>query len=151
MELILTIVAIAAVVVLLIILFIRRKNERAELKQKEKLTLDRLLDMVKYQLVELVKEDNFFGKSDEEWEALYKRKKRIQNAMRECVHGIDADKIIVKDLIKQIVQGILPDEQSVCEVVDFTNQYIEPHIKFEILLHFLKKEHGKNAMPYLIQ
>lgn len=151
MELVLTIVAIAAVVVLLIILFIRRKNERAELKQKEKLTLDRLLDMVKYQLVELVKEDNFFGKSDEEWEALYKRKKRIQNAMRECVHGIDADKIIVKDLIKQIVQGILPDEQSVCEVVDFTNQYIEPHVKFEILLHFLKKEHGKNAMPYLIQ
>ena len=151
MELTLTLIAVAVIVVLLIVLFIRRKNERAELKQKEKLTLERLLDMVKYQLVELVKEDNFFGKSDEEWEALYKRKKRIQNAMRECVHGIDADKIIVKDLIKQIVQGILPDEQSVCEVVDFTNQYIEPHIKFEILMHFLKKDHGKNAMPYLIQ
>ena len=151
MELGLTILAIVAVGVLLIVLFIRRKSERAELKQKEKLTLDRLLDMVKYQLVELVKEDNFFGKSDEEWEALYKRKKRIQNAMRECVHGIDADKIIVKDLIKQIVQGILPDEEAICEVVDFTNQYIEPHVKFEILMHFLKKTHGKNAMPYLIQ
>ena len=151
MELGLTILAIVALGVFLVVLFIRRKHERAELKQKEKLTLDRLLDMVKYQLVELVKEDNFFGKSDEEWEALYKRKKRIQNAMRECVHGIDADKIIVKDLIKQIVQGILPDEEAICEVVDFTNQYIEPHVKFEILMHFLKKTHGKNAMPYLIQ
>lgn len=151
MELALTIISVVAIIVLLIVLFIRRKRERAELQQKEKLTLDRLLDMVKYQLVELVKEDNFFGKSDEEWEALYKRKKRIQNAMRECVHGIDADKIIVKDLIKQIIQTILPDERSICEVVDFTNQYMDPHIKFEILLHFLKKKHGKNAMPYLIQ
>ena len=61
MELALTIISIVAIIVLLIVLFIRRKRERAELQQKEKLTLDRLLDMVEYQLVELVKEDNFFG------------------------------------------------------------------------------------------
>ena len=151
MELILTIVSVVVIAILLIILFIRRKNERAEILQQEKMTIERLLDKVKYQLVELVKEDNFFGKSDEEWEALYKRKKRIQNAMRNCVHGIDADKIIVKDLIKQILQEMLPTPEEVCKVVDFTNTYIEPHIKFEILIHYLKKTHGKNAMPYLIQ
>ena len=150
MEVFLTIASIVVIAIVLIILFIRRKNERKERQQKEKLTLERLLEKVKYQLVELVKEDNFFGKSDEEWEALYKRKKRIQNAMRNCVHGIDADKIIVKDLIKQIIQDILPDREAICEVVDFNSSYIDPHIKFEILMHYLKKDHGKKAMPYLI-
>ena len=150
MEVFLTIASIVVIIVVLIILFIRRKNERKERQVKEKLTLERLLDKVKYQLVELVKEDNFFGKSDEEWEALYKRKKRIQNAMRNCVHGIDADKIIVKDLIKQIIQDILPDRDAICEVVDFNSSYIDPHIKFEILMHYLKKDYGKKAMTYLI-
>lgn len=150
MEVFLTIASIAVIIVVLIILFIRRKNERKERQVKEKLTLERLLDKVKYQLVELVKEDNFYGKSDEEWEALYKRKKRIQNAMRNCVHGIDADKIIVKDLIKQIIQDILPDRDAICEVVDFNSSYIDPHIKFEILMHYLKKDYGKKAMTYLI-
>lgn len=150
MEVFLTIASIVVIAVVLIILFIRRKNERKERQVKEKLTLERLLDKVKYQLVELVKEDNFFGKSDEEWEALYKRKKRIQNAMRNCVHGIDADKIIVKDLIKQIIQDILPDRDAICEVVDFNSSYIDPHIKFEILMHYLKKDYGKKAMTYLI-
>ena len=151
MEALFTIIALAGVAGFLIFLYIRRRSERADIQQVEKLTMDRLLDKVKYQLVELVKEDNFFGKNDEEWEALYKRKKRIQSAMRNCVHGISADKIIVKDLINQIIQEILPNEQAICEVVDFHSAYIEPHIQFEILMHFLKKEHGKKAMPYLIQ
>ena len=150
MELILTFITIGVIVALLIVLFIKRRNERSERQQHEKLTIERLLDRVKYQLVELVKEDNFFGKSDEEWEALYKRKKRIQNAMRNCVHGIDADKIIVKDLIKQIIQEMLPTRDDINQVLDFDSVYIDPHVKFEILLHFLKKEHGKDAMIYLI-
>lgn len=142
--------SIIIIVGLLIFLFIKRKNERAERQQREKLTLERLFDKVKYQLVELVKEDNFFGKSDEEWEALYKRKKRIQNAMRNCVHGIDADKIIVKDLIKQIIQELLPTREDICDVVDFDSAFVDPHIRFEILMHFLKKKYGKDSMKYLI-
>jgi pilus assembly protein CpaF len=113
--------------------------------------MEALLNLVKAALAEIVQDDFFFGKDDMEWEEAYKRKKRIQDAMKNCVYGIDADKIIVRDLIRDIVRRHLPTEEAVTSLLDFNSVFIDPMVKWEILMYFLKKSYGKDAMKYLIE
>lgn len=150
-ETLLTILTLALGTVAVLLLYRKRRNERPDAMAVEKLTMDKLLNEVKIELAELIKEDNFFGKSDEEWEAAYKRKKRLKTAMRNCIYGIDADKIIVKDLIRDVCRNRLPNEEAVAELIEFNGSYVEPMVKWEILMYFLKKEYKKDALSYLIQ
>lgn len=151
MELVMTLIVLVAGLVGVAFLYIRRKNERKDVAIVERMTMDRLLNIVKTQLAELIKDDTFFGKDDEEWEAAYRRKKRLRLAMKNCVYGIDADKIIVKDLIRDVITTQLPDPAAIAEIIDFNGIYIDPMVKWEILMYFLKKKYGKNAMTYLIK
>jgi len=141
---------IAGMLILLIVLYIRAKREKPDIEQSDKLTLDRLLEIVKYALADLVKDENFAGLADEEFETMYKRKARIQDAMRNCVYGIDSAKLIVQDLIRSVIADVLKTEEEVLEVFDFHAQYIEPRVKFEILMYFYKKEFGKDALAEMI-
>lgn len=150
LEIVLTIIALIAGAVVIGVLYVRRKNERPDIVIAEKLTMDKLLNEVKIALAELVKDDAFFGQNDEEWEAAYKRKKRLKSAMKNCVFGIDADKIIVKDLIRDVIKVHLPDVKAVQELIDFNGDYLEPMVKWEVLMYFLKKKYKKDAMNYLI-
>lgn len=108
LEVILTLVALALTVVSVVILYRKRKNERPDAVVIEKLTMDKLLNDVKVELADIIKEETSFGKDDEEWEAAYKRKKRLKAAMKNCIYGIEADKIIVKDLIRDVIKTRLP-------------------------------------------
>lgn len=151
LEATLTIIVLLAGAGVLLCLYIRRKNERPDVVVQEKLTIDKLLNEVKSQLADIVKDENYFGKDDIEWEESYKRKKRIQSAMKNCIYGIDADKIIVKDLIRDVIKNYLKTEEDVAQLIDFNSTYVDPMVKWEVLMHFLKKEHGKNAASYLIK
>lgn len=151
LNLILTLVVLVAGAVAVGFLYVRRKNERKDAAIVERLTIDRLLNIVKTQLSELVKEDTLMGKNDEEWEAAYKRKKRLRLAMKNCVYGIDADKIIVKDLIRDVIAPVLPDVTAISEIIDFNGSYLDPMYKWEVLMYFLKKKYRKDAMSYLIK
>lgn len=148
---ILTLIVSLVGVIGLTVWYLRSKKEKAEVQQDDELTFDRLVDIVKYTLADLVKDENFGGLTDEEFEELYKRKARIQDAMRNCVYGIDSAKFVVQDLIKKILIEKLPDEESVCHVLDFHSQFIEPRIKFEIILYFYKKKYGKAALGRMIE
>lgn len=151
LELILTSIVLVLGGVCIGVLYHRRKNERKDAAIVERLTIDRLLNIVKTQLAELVKEGTLMGKNDEEWEAAYKRKKRLRMAMKNCVYGIEADKIIVKDLIRDVIAPVLPDVSSIAELIDFNGPYMDPMYKWEVLMYFLKKKYGKDAMKYLIE
>lgn len=151
LELILTVITLIVGVVGIGVLYHRRKNERKDAAVVERLTIDRLLNVVKTQLAELVKDDALMGKNDEEWEAAYKRKKRLRLAMKNCVYGIEADKIIVKDLIRDVIAPVLPDSAAIAELIDFNGPYIDPMYKWEVLMYFLKKKYKKDAMSYLIK
>ena len=150
-EIILTIVTLLLGGVGVYLLYRKRKNERPDVVVRDKLTMDSLLNAVKVALAELVKEDATFGGDDEEWAAAYKRKKRLSSAMKNCVYGIEADKIIVKDLIRDVIQSKLPTEEAIAEIIDFNGVYVEPMVKWEILLYFLKKKYKKDAVKYLIE
>lgn len=148
---ILTLVMSLVGVIGLAVWYLRSKNEKAEVQQDNELTFDKLVDIVKYTLADLVKDENFGGLTDEEFEELYKRKARIQDAMRNCVYGIDSAKFIVQDLIKKILTEKLPDEETACQVLDFHSRTLEPRIKFEIIMYFYKKKYGKSALGKMIE
>ncbi|WP_027088409.1 hypothetical protein [Cohnella panacarvi] len=142
-----TFIGIAALV---IALYWKAKREKPDVELSDKLTLDRLLEIVKYSLADLVKDENLAGITDEEFESMYKRKARIQDAMQNCVYGIDSAKLIVQDLIRSIIAEQLKTEEEVLQVFDFGG-YVEPRVKFEILMYFYKKTHGKDALAELVK
>lgn len=150
LQTVLTLLSLVGVVGATVFMYLKRRGSKADIVQQEKLTQERLLDIVKREMVDLLKEETFFGKDDEEWTALYKRTQRIQKAAQRCVFGIDADKIIIKDLIRSIIQEHIKDEEHMKELIDFNSPMLDPMIKFEILMHYLKKDHGKNALTYII-
>jgi len=141
---------LVGIVILLAVLYWRAKREKPDVEQSDKMTMDRLLEIVKYNLADLIKDESFAGLADEEFEAMYKRKARIQDAMRDCVYGIDSAKLIVQDLIRSVIADVLKTEDEVLEVLDFYSNYLEPRIKFEILMYFYKKDFGKDALAEMI-
>jgi len=147
---ILIIATILGIALLMTALYLRAKREKPEIEQSDKLTMDKLLEIVKYSLADLVKDENFAGLADEEFESLYKRKARIEDALRNCVYGIDSAKLIVQDLIRSIVADLLKTEEELLDVFDFRAVYLEPRVKFEILMYFYKKEFGKDALAEMI-
>lgn len=148
---VLIVVTSLCILVLVGALYLRAKRETPDVELSDKLTLDKLLDIVKYSLADLVKDENFSGLADEEFESMYKRRARILDAMRNCVYGIDSAKLIVQDLIRSIISDTLKTEEEVLEVYDFHANYMEPRIKFEILMYFYKKQFGKDALSEMIQ
>lgn len=147
----LSIVSLIVLGAITIYMYLHRKNSRPDLPVQERLTQTRLLEMVKREMADMLKEETFFGKDDAEWEALYKRTQRIRKAAEKCVFGIDADKVVVKDLIKSIIQEIVETEDKLKDVIDFNSPYLDPMVKFEVLMYYLKKKYGKDALTYIIK
>lgn len=109
-------------------------------------TIDKILEAVKLEMVEIVKEDYSLGLSDAEFNALYKRKARINDALRNCVYGIDSAKIIVIELIRTFIAENVPKE-NVTDILGLA-EGLEPsnHVKFEIMMYRYKKKYGKEAL-----
>lgn len=136
--------------VILVFVFTKKKGETQEIAREDKLTMERMCDLCVKELARLSKDDNFFGRTDEEWEALYKRKKRIQKALRRCRYGEIQYKTIVKDLIRNILDAEIGNEDKMLDTLDYHSELLDPMIKFEILLYRLKKKYKKGALEYLI-
>lgn len=147
----LSVAALLVGAAVIVALYFKRKNERPDMIVAPRLTMELLLYEVKVALAEIVKEETIMGRSDAEWEAAYKRKKRLDQAMRNCVYGIEADKIIVRDLIRDVALSHLPDEEAIANLIDFNGPYLDPMVKWEVLIYLLKKTHKKRAVPYLIK
>lgn len=136
-----------------ILAYNKRRFARIEAERREKLTLDGLLSIIKQELVDMLKDDTIYGKTGEEWERMYRRQKRITRAMKDCVYGIEKDKIIVKDLIKGRIQEHCQDDDTLDDVLDLNNPNIDPMIKFEIMAYYLRKDPkiGKGVIDYLFK
>lgn len=150
-QILLSIVTFGVLAVGTYLMYLRRKYRKAEILREEKLTLDRLLEKVKYQIVDMAKPESINGQNGEEWENAYNRNKRITEALDGCIHGKEKDKIIVKDLIKSICQTLLPTDEAVDDLIEFNNPFIDPMIKFEILMFYLRKEHGAKSISWMFK
>ena len=152
-QIVLAGICLIAVCVITFLFYNKRKFARRDIEKEDKMTMTRLLEKVKVELVNTLKDDLVYGKDGEEWERAYARQKRIQKAMRECVYGIEKEKIVVKDLIKGIIQKILPDDDAVDGVLDLNNPFIDPMIKWEIMAYYLSKKPDikKGVIKYLFK
>jgi pilus assembly protein CpaF len=147
---ILIIVTIVAIAVGLVIFYSRMRKEQAVIYNAVELTFDKLLETVKNELSELVKEDTFTGSTEAEFNSLLRRKTRISNALRDSISGLDSAKDIVIDLIYSVVTKHLPTEEDILSVVEFDSEFLDPHIKFEVLMYKYKKEYGRKALSVFL-
>lgn len=151
MEVIICLGILAVFVTLLVVKYLRDQAVRMDIQLEDTLTHDAVVDKVTKRLADLMKEDTFSGKDDVEFQAIYKRRMRLEEAMTNCVYGIDKDKIIVKELITSILQEIFPTQEDLYKLYPLNSFAIEPLWQFEILMERLSPKYGKGALAYLIK
>lgn len=150
MNVIVCLCILAIFVGILVVYYLRQQHIRNDIQMEESLTHQAVVDKVTKRLADLMKEDTFTGKDDIEFQAIYKRRLRLEEAMTNCVYGIDKDKIIVKELITSILQDIFPTIEDLYKVYPFDSYAIEPLWQFEILMERLYPQYKKGALAYLI-
>lgn len=144
---------IATVVVFLAIvaiLYMRSKNQSNKVEVETYNTMAKVLEAVKIEMVEIVKDDISLGLSNEEFDRLYKRKARINEALKNCVHGVDSAKALVIDLIRNFIANKVPPEQVTLLLGLDPESEPSNHVKFEILMYRYKKQYGKKALAQWI-
>lgn len=150
-NLILLIVCLMLGIVFVVLMYWKAKNERSDRRKNVTMNFDTLVREVKRQIVELEKEDNFStASSDEEWEAALESKMRLTKALKECVYGVDSAKIIVLTLIEEIIQELLPDEESLLKCKNF-KKHMTSHEKMEFIFAYLKPKYKTKSLEYIIE
>ena len=136
------------IAVVLVIMYVNAKRKIHVEDVRKFKSLDEILEGVKQYMVDLIKEDTNMVVNSEDFERLYKRKARINVALKKCVYGIDSAKLTVQDLIKEYIEQNVPDE-----VVDTIlglnlDEGGEPsdQVMFEILMYRYQKRYGKEAL-----
>ena len=143
---ILTVVSLLAVVLILFMLYQKSKGQQEIIEEDDFGSIDKVVEAVKLEMVEIIKDDYSLGLTEAEFNSLYKRKARIQEALRNCVFGIDSAKIIVIELIRTFIAENIPIE-TVEELLGLADgQDPSDHVKFEILMYRYKKKYGKGAL-----
>lgn len=139
--------------IILILMYLNAKR-KIQVKHEVKFkNLDEVLEAVKQYMVDLVKEDTNMVVSSEDFERLYKRKARINVALKKCVYGIDSAKLTVIDLIKEFIEQNVPDE-IVDNILGLNlEEGGEPsdQVMFEIIMYKYKKRYGKDALSEWIK
>lgn len=151
MDIIICLVILFIYVTVLVIRYLHAQSSRMDVQLEDTLTHEAVVDKVTKRLADLMKEDTFSGKDDVEFQAIYKRRMRLEEAMINCVYGIDKDKIIVKELITSILQEIFPTQEELYKLYPLNSYAIEPLWQFEILMERLYPIYKKGALAYLIK
>lgn len=148
---ILTGVSFLLIVVVLFVMYQRAKLKTVDILEDDFSTIDKIVEAVKVEMVEIVKEDYTLGLSDAEFNSLYKRKARIKDALKNSVHGIDSAKVIVIELIRSFIDQNVPKDR-IAELLGLSDG-MQPsnHVMFEILMYRFKKKHGKQALTHMIK
>ncbi len=148
---ILTITISVVAVVLLLFMYFHAKGTKELVYDEEYRSINDVVEAVKNYMVDILKEDFTLNYNDNEFEKMYKRKARIENALKKCVYGIDADKSIVIDLIRDFIDEDVPNENV--EKILGLDAESEPsdHVMYEILMYKYKKRYGKDAMTQWIR
>lgn len=135
----------------LVVMYQRSKSQTTIYEEDDYSTLDKVLEAVKIEMVDIITEDNNLGVSEADFDALYKRKARISNALSNAVHGIDAAKVIVIELIRTFIEDNVPIEK-VTELLGLSDG-MQPsdHVMQEILFYRLKKTHGVKTIEHMFK
>lgn len=144
-----TVLIVASILALIMMLFSMYQKSKAQQEVVEEADFDsieKVVEAVKLEMVDIIKDEYSLGLTEAEFNALYKRKARIQEALRNCVYGLDSAKIIVIELIRTFIAENI-DINTIEELLGLTDgQDPSDHIKFEIIMYRYKKKYGKGAL-----
>lgn len=151
MQIILSIIVLIILAGVLIFLYQKRKNEREDSVEFRKNSIEKLIEIVKQELTEAIRDDEFRIVGDADYEAITRNKLRMNKALRNCVFGIPSEVAIVKAAIRDIIEKQLPAQKDINEVIDFgTCSLLEPMTKWELLVYILEQRLGnKQVIHYL--
>ena len=148
-------VVLSGVVVLVLLgitfgIYIMRKNERKAISYQSRETIDTLGERYSKELAEMVREDDNTITSAAHYEALTYKKRTLAKSLDECTYGVEKSKNTVLSHIRQLVERDFVTAEECKEVLELTDAYyIDPSIKWEILIYLVKKEHRNDPMAYL--
>ena len=149
-EVIIIIAILIVTSVILLALYINNKGKKELIYHDDYTSIDDVVEAVKEYMVEIVKEDYSASYSKEEFDRRYNRQARIIESLKQCTYGIERDKSIVIDLIKDFIDENVSDE-SVSKILGLDDES-EPsdHTMLEIILYKYKKRYGKDALSQWI-
>lgn len=131
-------------------LYSSRAKDKREFIREDKITLESLLEYVKKEVAEATRDDTFIGRDDEEYATALNRKERFQESLMNSSFGMRKDKVVIKRAIASILTKKLPTEEDVLSVIDFNGHFLDPGIKWEILVQQLRRKHKDDTLTYLI-
>lgn len=137
--------------VALVLIFVSKRKTQKIVAVSERLTLDTLTKYVMHKIIDMLKQTDRSGLSEEKYVALRTRIGRVSKALDRCVYGYEQDKILIQIMIRSALKAKLSTVEDISRVIDFSSMALDDNIKFEVLLYYLKKLHGKNSMTYLIK
>lgn len=150
---ILIIVSLVSIFILVAFMYMRSKGKEDIKYEAEFETLDDVLTAVRQEMVDIIREETNLTLTNDEANRLYNRKKRIEEALKKCVYGMDGPKSIVIDLITDYIEREVPDE-SVRNILGLNfEEGGEPSnsVMFEIIMLRYTKRYGKDALEKWIQ
>lgn len=150
MQVIICLVILGVFIGVLLFLYIKNQAGNLAATHEEVLTHEQVQDTIVRRVADLLKDDTFVGKDDIEFQAVYKRRLRLEEAATNCIYGIDKDKIIMKELINSILQEIFPTQEELYKLYPLNSYSIEPWWMFEILMERLYTQYKKDALSYVI-
>lgn len=134
----------------LIVKFVRDQASNLSVNIEETLDATGVLDRVVIDMAEMMKEKDTEAQTEAEHNIMIQRRNEMEQAMSQCVYGIDKHKIRVKEMIQSSLYKILPDIEACERVYHLNSTSINRWYKFEILMERLYSEHKEDALPYLI-
>lgn len=150
---ILTLATLLGIFIFMVSFYFKAKGREVIQYEEKYETLDEVIEGTKQEIVDIIREDTSLTVTNEEFDKLYKRKARINDALRKCVYCIDSAKVIVIDLITDFIERNVSDE-AVNNILGLNfDEGGEPsdHVMFEIIMYRYKKRYGKNALGKWIE
>ena len=134
--------------------FLRGRRYQTSMEQEEdpqRYTVPALIEHVK-ECINAITRTNLYelGLNEVEFKKQANKRAELKKALKSCMHGSIEDKQFVKAFIYDILLSYIPNDR-INSIIPFNNPYLlATKDKFAILLHMLKKEHGFDALTYLM-
>lgn len=129
----------------------RYQREVMEDSDPQRYTIPALVEYVKDAINEITRTNLFeLGLNEIEFKKQANKRAELKKALKVCMHGSVEDKQFIKAFIYDILSSYIPADK-INTVIPFNNLFLlQVKDKFAIILHMLKKEHGFDALSYLI-
>ena len=149
-QVVLTLIVVAALAVVTFFMIRSRLNARALHAIVDTNELDMLADECAKYLSEKIRTDNIGSLNDAANQARLRTAKRLARSLDRCIYGIEQDQQIVMAYIKDFLRNELKDTNECCSLVPFDAPgALTSNFMWEILLYVAERRYKTKIMSKL--